>query len=261
MWRNPVFTKEVRTKMRSRQPRAVQATVVALVLLPIGLCYYYALDYLLWPGAGSQAGRDGWQAVCALQTILVWVLAPAAAANAFTQEREQRTWDLLATTLLTPAEIVFGKLAARLLPLAALLAVFVPYGIACAAAGGVTLSRLVGSYALLGLWAVFMTVVGLYASWRSRRTATAIAIGYVVLGVLAIGTALVETTMHIGRAFVGSTETALLWINPARVGAAAIDTYDSNRFAVLAFSSVVYAGTAALLLWRMARTPRRQAAP
>src|ERR1044071_7605620 len=118
---NPVLIKEVKTKMRSRQPRRVQAAIAAIIGLFVLYCYYQALRYIVQFG-GTNGANDGWSVGLWVQAILIWMLSPALTANSISQEKEQQTWEMLLFTLLSPPEILIGKLAARILPMLGLLA-------------------------------------------------------------------------------------------------------------------------------------------
>src|SRR5689334_4335104 len=110
---NPVFRKEILTKMRSRQSRNVQMALAGVVILFIFYCYFEAIRYIVRYG-GPNAGLDGWQVALVIQAILIWIICPALTSNTISQEKEQQTWEMLIFTLLSPREILLGKLAARL---------------------------------------------------------------------------------------------------------------------------------------------------
>ena len=72
-----------------------------------------------------------WLLGVSVHAILIWLLCPALASNAITQEKEQQTWEMLLFTLLTPAEILLGKLAARIAPMIAVVLAFWPFMMIC----------------------------------------------------------------------------------------------------------------------------------
>lgn len=243
---NPVLIKELKAKMRSRQPRNVQLALGGVICLLIVWGYYQALRYLVVQG-GANAGRDGWQAGIAIQTALVWLLCPALAANAISQEKEQQTWEMLVFTRLTPTEILTGKLAARLLPIGGLLVAFLPYMFFCFWQSGLPLADAVLTYLCFVVWSLFLVTMSLFMSWTFRRTATAIAIAYLVMFLLTIGTWLVEQTLSSGR-----SDTPLTWLSPIRISAALINRAgDQNATGVLVFSLLTFFCTAVLMYGRM----------
>ena len=249
MFDNPVFIKEIKTRMRSRQPAQVQAAIGALIGLIILYSYYQAIRYLL-RHAGGGAGTDGWNLALGLQALLLWTLGPSLTANAISQEKEQQTWEMLTFSLLTPAEIIFGKLAARTLPMLALLAAFFPLMVFCLARSGtVGVSQFLVTYVVLAVWIFFLTTIGMFMSWSFKRTASALAMSYLVVLILVVGTVLVNMTFSMTS---GWMESWVWWLNPIRITDALIRfDNDSLSRAVIGLSSVTFTVIASFLLARM----------
>lgn len=246
---NPVFHKEVLTKMRGRQSKQVLVTVSTVVGLFVLWCYYEALVWLIRYG-GSNSGRDGWAAAAIIQMVLIWILSPALTANAISQEREQQTWEMLLFTRLTPPEIVLGKLFARLVPMVAILGAFFPFMVFCfARSADLSPGEFFATYAVFGVWVMFLSITGLFMSWTFKRTPSAIATSYLVVFALLIGTALINMTISAGGSW---QETWIIWLNPVRIAAALLDMKrDTNATAIILFSSVAFSALAGFLLWRM----------
>ena len=78
------------------------------------------------PLSGWAAGRRIYDAVFALQAVLIALITPALTAGAITLEREQRAYEMLVMTQLRPMEVVAGKLAAALAFVALLLTSSLP---------------------------------------------------------------------------------------------------------------------------------------
>jgi ABC-2 type transport system permease protein len=247
LFENPVLWKEMKTRVRSRQPVPVRNAIVVVVGGLILFCYYHAMSWLMSDGRADTA-RDGFHASVVIQSILIWLLGPALAANAVTQEKEQQTWDMLIFTLLTPFEILTGKLLSRLLPVLGILAAFLPFTLLTTAMRGATLGEFLLIYVLFAVWILFLVTVSLFMSWAFKKTATAVGMSYFVLFLLTIGTGLVAMTMALGG---NADESQVLWLNPGRVVAALVDLSGSQSAQVLLFSTVVYTGATALLFWRM----------
>jgi len=245
---NPVLIKEVKTKLRGRQSPRSLAVVAGLMALFILWCYYHAIGWL-FRFASPRTGEEGWQIGLVMQAILIWALCPALTANAISQEKEQQTWEMLTFTLLTPAEILLGKLLARLIPLAATVAAFAPFMAVCFSMSGLSYVYPLAAGLSLIIWMVFLATVGLFMSWAFHRTASAVAASYLVVFGLVIGTALVELTLSMGG---GDGDSFVLWLNPVRICAALLDIdRNPNAAGVILFSSFAFAGIAAFLLWRM----------
>ncbi len=98
---NPVLEREVRGRLRLRRKGAGRA--IPVVAWPIGLValYFYARG-LAAIGRGSQRdAQELWPLFLYGALTLIVLLAPALASTAITQEREQQTWEALATTRLS----------------------------------------------------------------------------------------------------------------------------------------------------------------
>lgn len=189
---NPVFRREARSRLRhiQRSPNFNKA-LFALLGLIIGVCYLYIavqFNRVLRPGDGW----EGWTLLGHLQLGLILLLTPGLVASAITLEREQRTLEMLLLTHLQPAEIVSGKLFARLLLPGGLLAGFLPLALLCAAHGGVTGVNFLFTYVLLLVVALAMGSVALLCSALFRRTAVATAVAYGVLIFLLLGVPFLE---------------------------------------------------------------------
>ena len=252
MMENPVLWKELKARLRSRQTVPVRVAVGGVVLLFVLGCYYFAIVYFggIGGNGGTETARQWWEVGVWLQSIMIWLLCPALAANAVTQEKEQQTWEMLVFTLLSPAEILVGKLIARLVPMVAILASFLPYMVYCLAYGGAKVSEFLVTYTVFAIWIVFLTTVSLFMSWAFRRTAAAIAMSYLVLFALTIGTGLIEATLTAGQP---DLDSPIIWLNPVRILKAMTDPMDPRATQVMLMSHMTYLGAAAFLFWRMVR--------
>lgn len=247
MIQNPVLLKELKTKLRSRQSRSVRMSIGAVVGIFVLFCYYQALVYLSRYG-DLDTRREWWTGGVVIQGIIIWLLCPALAANAVTQEKEQQTWEMLIFTLLSPLEILVGKLLSRLIPIIGILSAFFPLMFYCFATGGVTFYNYVVTYLIFACWILFLTTTSLFMSWAFRRTASAIAMGYLVLFALSIGTAMVELILNRANP---TMDSPVIWLNPVRILIAMTSTTEPKAGSVLLFSTLTFLSITAFLFWRM----------
>jgi ABC-type transport system involved in multi-copper enzyme maturation permease subunit len=167
---NPVHDKELRSEIVG------QGTLFLRVIIQIGLVlmiFPFTILYL----AGAPALYFSYLACFTL------LIAPAFACGMFTGEHENRTFQLLATTLLRPHQIVLGKflVAVRLmlLLLGLLIAPTAPgvlYGQLTYAVQPI--GAVLMSYALCLAWAVGLVTIALEWSLVSRRTTGALVGAY-----------------------------------------------------------------------------------
>ncbi len=256
---NPVFIKEIKTKMRARQSRGVKIAVACIVGAFVLWCYYEALGYMI-RNPGTHAAKDCWVVSIVVQSILIWLLSPALAANAITQEKEQQTWEMMLFTLLRPAEILYGKLAARLVPVLALVAVFIPFQLICLASSDIPLGQFLLAYLLFAVWILFLGTSGLFMSWAFRKSAAAMTMSYLVLFALTIGTTLLNAVFSIADR-TGWVESPIWWLNPIRSMMGVLEPKD-DMMAVpaIVWSVVVFSALTLFLMWRMIRRFRAFAA-
>ncbi len=129
----------------------------------------------------ARVGQAFFIAVTGTQLTLVLLAAPAATAGAICLDRARGTLTHLLVTDLSDAEIVLGKLAARLVPVLGLVACTLPFMTILTLMGGVDPDALLGAFvasvgiALLGcslalcfsLWAgkTHEALMGTYAVW------------------------------------------------------------------------------------------------
>ena len=131
--------RELRASLRNTRPFALIALYVA-VLGAIVVSQFPAnqeIQITLASNSGSKGKELYWTFVLA-QAVLIFLILPAIAAGALSQEREQRTLEPLLLTPLTPLQIVWGK-AVGVLSLAGLLLVStLPLTSLCFLLGGVS---------------------------------------------------------------------------------------------------------------------------
>lgn len=107
------------------------------------------------------------------QLALMCFLAPVFTASAITQERDAQTFNILLSTPLSSAQIVFGSLISRLYFVIMLLLAGLPIFLMTMVYGGVTASQVVESFALSGSTAVLTGALAIFTAMigvGTRRT-------------------------------------------------------------------------------------------
>lgn len=177
---NPVLQREARGKFRMRQ--APFWVLVFEGLLGLLVLYWYLRT--LWAALFEPAERETIWWVLAFVALFVEMLASAVmGASAFTRERETNTWESLNLSLLTPAEIIKGKLIAPLLACLVYSLPLWPLLLPCihgitrttgTSAKGIALMQAVGTVLVIAMTAWCYTAFGMFCSWRARSTTTAV---------------------------------------------------------------------------------------
>lgn len=168
----PVFASEWLTASRRWQGYALRSLLVLLLLLGLSGVWLGSSDEAGGPSAQQLAeiGR-GFYAVTSLVLLgLVGLAAPAAAAGSICLDKARGNLTLLFATDLTDAEIVLGKLAARLAPVLALIACAAPVLALATLLGGVDPAMPAGAVLVCLACAVFGCTLALTLSVWGRRT-------------------------------------------------------------------------------------------
>jgi ABC-2 type transport system permease protein len=189
---NPVLSRELRGRIRGNR---------ALIILVIYLTITAAVTLLVYaaaassfsggisdPEAGRGIGKAIFLTVMTASLIQVCVITPSLTAGTISGEKERQTYDLLITTLLSPLQIAFGKLASALAFALLLILAALPMAGLSFLFGGVSgVELLIGVLGLV-VTAVCYATIGLFWSTVMRTTlsATVMAQGTVILLLLII---------------------------------------------------------------------------
>mgnify|MGYP001794685225 CR=1 FL=1 len=136
--------------------RSIYLAVLILVLL------FALLGKAGWGSGGAlsyrvlaEAGAESFTLIAYLQIALICILAPVFMASAIAQESNPKTWDIILTPPLSPAQIVLGNLFGRLFFVLALLAASLPLFAITQYFGGVPARSIFASY-LVAACAAFL---------------------------------------------------------------------------------------------------------
>jgi ABC-2 type transport system permease protein len=164
---NPVIVKDLRGRMRGWR------ALVVLVVYLIVLSFITWLTYVAVAGSvngtsgpeAAQVGKFIFAVLVIFQTIMVSLLTPAFTAGSITSEREQKTYDLLMTTLLPARSVVLGKLGSALAFVALLILAIAPLESLAFMFGGVSPEEIVISQVVMLVAALLYASVGIF--WSS----------------------------------------------------------------------------------------------
>ena len=179
LWKNPIFQREFRAYARCRK-------TLALTLLVVGALA--AVLYLLWPRTGVFSeinSNEIFTVFLNLNLALIILVIPAFVSTTVTQERENHSFDLLFTSLLTPAEIMVGKLFSSLAITFLVVIASMPITAVCALSGGISIALLCKAYSVLLLATLAYGLFGLCLSALCQRSFTALVLTYVGMLLLA----------------------------------------------------------------------------
>jgi ABC-type transport system involved in multi-copper enzyme maturation permease subunit len=180
-WKNPVFIKEIRTRMRGNRAFVVLTIHLFLVGLAIGLIYII-FQSSVSSGNSLEERRTFGKAlfilILGLELMMMSFITPALTSGSISMERERQTFDLLRVTLLPARDLVLGKYTSGIIFIFLLLFTAIPlYGPAFLA-GGVLLEEILIGILILTVTAFAFCAVGIFISSLSSRTLLSTVLAY-----------------------------------------------------------------------------------
>jgi len=224
-----ILVKDLRGRMRGRRA-FVTLTIYLLLLAGFGWMIErlneQTIAFSTCPGCGgtsqfasASVGRGVFEGILMLQTLIVAVFAPASTSGAISGEREHQTLDLLAVTPISSLAIVLGKLLSALAWMFVLVIASIPITGLVFLFGGVAIDDLVRGYVVVLATAIGLGSVGIFFSSLLKRTGASTGLTFIVVIVLAIGTAFlwIWSAGTGPRDVNGAPQTPpqqILWLNP-----------------------------------------------
>lgn len=179
----PVFAFEWLTSSRRWQLYAMRSLFVGALLGSISFIWWTKLADQFFPTFQSLArvGESFYYAIVGTQLVLVLLAAPAATAGAICLDKSRGTLDHLLATDLSNAEIVLGKLAARLVPVIGAIFCALPVMALATLLGGVDPVALSGAFLVTLCVAILACTLALTLSVWGRQTFEVLMATYLVL--------------------------------------------------------------------------------
>lgn len=159
---SPLFWFETRTLLaRSPLPYALCCGLAAASGLIFAAVFGFRLEFLKLQAARQGSGKEVFFALSILAAFYVMFAAPWLSCGSFSREKREGTMDLLASTALTPSEVVGGKALSGFLRAFMPLAAMLPFFAMCVELGGVSWAEIAEHYALFASAVLFVTVSGI----------------------------------------------------------------------------------------------------
>ncbi|MBR0459039.1 MAG: ABC transporter permease [Victivallales bacterium] len=178
-WENPILRREFTSAARSTKTISMAAAATFALSFII---------YFLWPRTGIFSDSNSTELFTIfLGAELTFMLLMTAGftASSITYERERKTFAMLQTSLLTPGEILFGKLIGTLGISLVLFLVTVPVASLCALSGGISLPTLLKALSIVAIATIVFGLMGLAISALCNRTYVSLLLTYIGIAVLA----------------------------------------------------------------------------
>ncbi len=172
----PVFVHESIVATRRWQLYALRSLFVLGLLAALALAWLSVQSQYGKAGGNlpirglAAMGQSFYIAIASVQLALVLIIAPGATAATICQDRARGTLTHMLVTDLTSAEIVLGKLAARLAPVVSLVAATIPVLALAGLLGGVVIEAIIALTLITLVLAIFGCTLALAISVRASKT-------------------------------------------------------------------------------------------
>jgi len=187
-WSNVVLAKELRSKTFGQAPWMIRG-MYATFTVSLIFVWLMVKEGGAQQSAGAVLHLDVLKlAMIAFQVLVVILLTPALLAGSVTQETEQRQFELLRQTLLSPHGILIGKTVSAWLLVVLLLIASIPMWWMMLYLESYQWIGTLISMAVVVCTLFLASAVSLAATTVARTTAVAAAIAFAVLAVLSFGT-------------------------------------------------------------------------
>jgi hypothetical protein len=182
---NPVLVRDARSMFRGRRVVLLQLLYLALLMVVMGIASWALFEERRVSGGRTSIPDFGqWIFVGLFETqvALLLLIVVSYSAGAISLEREKQTYEALAITSLTSAEVVLGKIASITALCYLLMFTSAPLAAFSLFFGGVSPGDMAVAYGLLALKIPLWAGLGVLSSILARRS-----IGAHVLALIAVG--------------------------------------------------------------------------
>jgi ABC-2 type transport system permease protein len=167
---NPLLVKELQSRMRNKRTFWFLTGYLSILALFTLMIYWLSISRNASSSYPESVGRALFIAIAVIALIETTIIAPGLTANSINGEKQRQSFDLLLSSLLTPWQIVLGKLFAALSFAALLILIILPFLSVSFLFGGVALAEVI--IAILGIFSSMLLCasLGLYCSTRFNST-------------------------------------------------------------------------------------------
>ena len=178
---NPIIIKEMQSRMRGWR------SIVGLTGFILLLSVIVSLIYFSFTSVGRnfsvnllhELGRVIFFTVYGIELFVVCIVSPALTAGAISTEKEQQTYDLLRTTMLSARALVLGKLVSAISFVVLFMLAAIPIQSIAFMFGGLSIGEVVVGMLILVLTAMTFGALGIFFSSFIIKTRVATAVSQV----------------------------------------------------------------------------------
>ena len=183
---NPVLVRDARSMFRGRRMVLLQLLYVTALIAAMGIAAFALYEQQSYR-VGSRAnlpefGQWIFVGMFETQVVLLLLVVVAYSAGAISMEREKQTYEILAITSLTSAEVVLGKIASITSLCYLLMFTSAPLAAFSLFFGGVSPGEMAVCYGLLALKIPLWAGLGVFASIIASRSIAAHVLALIAVG-------------------------------------------------------------------------------
>ncbi len=196
---NPILARELRARSR-RVGTTVSLTLFMLIMTGVGLLVWATTDTISsfsGPVAASTVGTNLFEWIVLTMILVMCFIIPGFTGSSISGERDRQTLVPMQVTLLTPFQIVIGKLLASLAYTALLLTACLPLFAIAFLIGGVTAPEVFLACIALAVLGVLLGSISILASTLMKRTGPATVLSYAFMLTLLVGTPLLAFVVRV----------------------------------------------------------------
>jgi len=174
---NPILLKEMRARMRGWRSIVALTGFITLLSAIVSLIYFSftSVGGLIGVNVLNEIGRAIFFTIYGIELLVVCMVSPALTAGAISTEKEQQTYDLLRTTLLSARALILGKLIAAVSFVLLFILAVIPLQSIAFMFGGLSMGEVILSFLILVLTALAFGSVGIFYSSFIPKTRVATA--------------------------------------------------------------------------------------
>jgi len=177
---NPIVKKDLRIISRSMKFSWGLFAYEAI----LGIVFLFVLMFAFESGYGYTRSYETlvslFPILSAVQFGIITLILPIMTASSISGEKERQTFDLLLTTVMTPRQIIMGKLMSAVIRVMIFIIASIPLMAVSFTLGGLGWGNLFIMLAAAFVFAFFAGAVGMLASTIGKKTLSCIIIAYVI---------------------------------------------------------------------------------
>jgi ABC-2 type transport system permease protein len=215
---NPVLRRELRARLRLKVLQKNKSLAMGGGFALLIIAWFYVKGLVSITHSQPEDARELWSFLLLFLMLIIVVIAPALLSTAITKEREQQTWEALATTRLSAAQVLVGKGLGRISMAVLPILILLPFLLACAVTGGLHTATVLAAMLFLVVTAVGYGILGLLCSFLIRKSVSATVTALTVTLLICVGTP-VAATLTTAYTEAASSDYSLqapsiTWLNP-----------------------------------------------